>query len=146
MHGKNNYYQAKRLIDLEKLRQILLRTVENRNKQKDIFNALYYKNIQKVGRWDLIDLKERVVSLKLDPLNHPFKENLLSLCVRGCISSVISPEMRCRGRVLFIFWFTAMLFVPKTIAKPLTEKLLYPEQRRQFIKTIFSVRNYKGKT
>lgn len=147
VHGKNNYYQAKRLIDLEKLRQIILRTVEVRSKQRDIFNGLYFNNIREVGIWDLIDLKERVVSLKLDPLNHPFKETLLSLCVRGCISSTISPKMHWRGRLLFIFWFTAMFFVPKTIAKPLTEKLLYPEQRRQFIKTIFTVIcNFKYKT
>ena len=151
VHGKNNYYQAKRLIELEKLRQILLRTVEVRNKQRDIFNSLYFNKIREVGVWDLIDLKERVVSLKLDPLNHPFKESLLSLCVRGCISSIISPELRWRGRFLFIFWFIAMLFVPKVIAKPLTEKLLYPEQRKQLIEKIFSsihtkvVITYRGK-
>jgi len=32
-----------------------------------------------------------------------------------------------------------MLFVPKTIAKPLTEKLLYPEERSRLIKKMVDV-------
>lgn len=139
VHGKNNYYQDRRLIDLDRLRQILLRTAEICNQQRDIFNTVYSINIQEVGLWDLISLKERVVSLKLDPSNHPFKEKLLSLCVRGCISATISPEMRWRGRFLFIFWFMAMLIIPKTIAKPFTEKLLYPEERRRSMKKMVAV-------
>jgi hypothetical protein len=57
----------------------------------------------------------------------------------GCISSTIYPDMRWHGRLLFIFWFLAMLFVPKTIAKPLTEKLLYPEERSRLIKKMVAV-------
>ena len=139
VHGKNNYYQDRCLIELDRLRQILLRTERICIQQRDIFNTMYSVNIQKVGLWDLVSLKERVVSLKLDPLNHPFKERLLVLCVRGCISSTISPEMRWRGRFLFIFWFMAMLIIPKTIAKPLTEKLLYPKERRRLMRKMVAV-------
>lgn len=139
VHGKNNYYQARNLIDFVRLRQIILRTSEIRVKQRELFKVLYSIDIPEVESWNLSFLKDRVVSLKLDPLNHPFKESLLFLCMRGCICSTIYPDMRWHGRLLFIFWFLAMLFVPKSIAKPLTEKLLYPEERSRLIKKMVAV-------
>lgn len=139
VHGLNNYYQAINLIDLVRLREIITRNAEVCAKQREVFKLLYSINIGEVGSWNIGCLKNRVISLKLDPINHPFKETLLSLCMRGCISSTIYPDMRWHGRLLFIFWFLAMLFVPKTIAKPLTEKLLYPEERSRLIKKMVAV-------
>lgn len=146
VHGKNNYYQSMGLIDLDRLRQIILRTDESRTKQRNLFNALYSANIREIGLWDLIFFKDRMVSLKLDRLNHPFKkDNLLSLCICGVISSMISPQMRWQGRFLFAFWFMIMLFVPKAVAKPLTEQFLYPEARKRLASKLLTVMRKLGR-
>jgi len=68
---------------------------------KEIFNVLYSTNIREVGSWNLAGLKDRAVSLKLD--QSIIKESLLSLCMRGCISSTIYPTLA--GKITLCFGF-----------------------------------------
>jgi len=141
MHGKNNYCRpAEGLEEPERLRKVILQNVETRTLQREFYNTVYSKNIKEIGKWELGFLKNRVSSLKLEPINHPFKESLLLLCIQGVISSWMTPSMRLRGRLLFSFWFITMFFIPKAIAKPFTETLLYPEERRRLINKVFSRR------
>jgi glycosyltransferase involved in cell wall biosynthesis len=144
VHGNNNYCKpAEGLEEPARLRKVILQNAESRNWQRQLYNSVYSTNLKDIGSWELGYLKYRVSSLKQDPINHPFPDNLLSLCVRGCISCFISPYMRFRGRLLFIFWFIGMLFIPRKIAKSFTEKLLYPEERKQWVKSIFaSIRRF----
>jgi len=51
--------------------------------------------------------------------------------MRGCISSTIYPDMLA-GKITFLVFGYAVC--PKNIAKPLTEKLLYPEERSRLMR------------
>ena len=128
MHG-NNDHLLEPLTSLVRLRQTLRQTEYGCMKQKQLFKALYSADVREVGLWDLLFLRNRMISLKLDPPNHPLQDGLLSLCTRGCISSMIFPTLRWYERLVYVFWFTAMLIVPRPFAKYLTEKLFQPEMR-----------------
>ncbi len=146
VHGKNNYCQsAEGLEEPARLRKVMLQNAESRNLQRQLYNSVYGTNLQDIGAWELVFLKYRASSLKQDPVNHPFPDNLLLLCLRGCLSVLISPSMRLRGRVLFMSWFIGILLIPQKFAKSFTEKLLYPEERKQWVKIIFATIRRFGK-
>lgn len=137
VHGKNNY-RSVRSIKPTWLRQLLLAEQGCRDKQKQFLNALYSMDLEEAGKWDTASLRTRLASLRLDPTRHPFKDSALRLCVQGCISSMIYPELRRRERLLYASWFVAMLFAPRGIAKTLTEKLFLSENRGAWLKRLVS--------
>jgi glycosyltransferase involved in cell wall biosynthesis len=134
IHGNNNFCSAiKGMEEPERLRRNLRVNMETRDRQKDLFNALYSTQHTEIGTWEIAYLKTRVTSLKLDPRNHPLpQDKLVPLCIQGCIAALISPYMRLRGRALFIFWFIGMLILPASKAKSFTEIWLYPEERARW--------------
>jgi hypothetical protein len=138
LHGKNNY-GSMHLTDLTVLRKDLMTTEYGRTKQRDLFKTLYSADVREVGPWDLTFLRNRMISLKLDPLNHTCKDSTSSLCIRGCISSVIYPEMRWYERLVYVLWFSVMLFAPKTLAESWTERLFNPEKRGRWIKELLAI-------
>jgi glycosyltransferase involved in cell wall biosynthesis len=133
MHGGNNFCKPiQNLEDPERLRRNLQVNLETRDRQKALFNTLYSVQLKHIGTWEVAHLKTRMTSLKLDRQQHPVpSDRLLLLCFKGCVASLISPYMRLRGRCLFIFWFLAMVVMPRSAAKPFTEILLYPEERQR---------------
>jgi glycosyltransferase involved in cell wall biosynthesis len=131
IHGKNTYYST--TLDVARVRRTVLAVADSHVKQRHLFRTLYAAEVQELGSRDHYFLVYRAISLKLDPLNHPFRESLLSLCVRGCKLCITTsdPTLR-RGRavrLMWALWFTAMLFAPKAIARSFAGKALIPEKR-----------------
>lgn len=125
-HEQGSYQAAARELNLSLLRKLILAGEYSRVKQRELFNTLYSVNVRRVGYLDLHSLRDRMISLKLDPLNHPLNDNLLSLCIRGCISSMVPDGQWQRlERFVHALWFVAVLFAPKAFAKSLTETLFY---------------------
>jgi glycosyltransferase involved in cell wall biosynthesis len=137
VHGNNNFCKPiAGMEDPERLRRNLRINIETRDRQRKLFNDRYSTHHKEIGAWEIAYLKTRVTSLKLDPRNHPLPDRLLPLCIQGCISALISPYMRLRGRALFIVWFLGMFMIPTHQAKSFTETLLYPEARARLKRMI----------
>lgn len=129
VHGRNNVSGLSRTVDVTKLRNDMVRLISIHAKRKEIFQKLYQEEL---GCSELNDVKVLVgktISLKLEPTTHPAQDNLMSLCVRGFFCSIFTQRTRWHIGVLLGFWFIAMLFSPRSIAKRLTDNLLYPENR-----------------
>lgn len=129
VHGKN-LHASVRSLDLPFLKRALLRCSYNRAKQKQLLEESRSVEIGEIGAWDLFFLRDRMIHLKLDPANHPFEDSLVLLCGRGCVSSMIYPDIRWHRRVLYALWFLAMPAAPSPLAETLAQSLLYPQGRK----------------
>jgi glycosyltransferase involved in cell wall biosynthesis len=130
VHGKN-LHASVRSVDLPFLRRILLRCAYNRARQKQFLDELYSIKIRQIGPWDLPFARDRMIHRKLEPENHPFAESILSLCVQGCLSSLLYPGIRWPKRTFYALWFLAMLAAPKGLAGALAQEILYPGSSRK---------------
>ena len=145
IHGKNTFTSSAHRVNNDLLRSIrmyILATVDAHNRQKELLNSLYPAAVREIGSRDSILLSFRVISSKLDPLNHPLKESLLALCVRGCVLSVTHPYpsmLNWYARPIYTIWFLAMLLVPKGFAQYLAEALLFRERRGHFLNKVVSL-------
>ena len=131
IHGENTYYST--TLDVARVRSTIVAVADSHVKQSHLFRTLYSAEVEELGSRDHYFIVYRVISLKLDPLNHPFREKLLPLCMRGCILCITTsnPALR-RGRavrLMWALWFAAMFFAPKVIARSFAEKALIPEKR-----------------
>lgn len=131
VHGNNHFCQPMQSMeDPGRLLRNLQINIETRDRQRKLFNSLYATQVREMGFWEVAFLKTRMTLLKLDPDHHPLpSDRLWKLSIQGCIAVLINPQMRLRGRGLFIFWFLGMCLIPRSIAKSFTENLLYPEVR-----------------
>lgn len=126
-HGQND--TRPRMLDLSRIRENLIRRAAVRRKQQELFRKRYAMEIPKLPLGDVTCMWARMISLRLDPENHPFSERSLTLCLRGCVASLIFPRIRWYRRIFSIAWFLAMVIAPTTLARSLSEKLYYPSKR-----------------
>ncbi len=76
-------------------------------------------------------LARRLVSLKLEPGQHPIQgDRAAALARRGIAAALRRPGLSPVLRSLYVFWFAAMAAAPPPAAMWLSERLFYPESRR----------------
>jgi hypothetical protein len=132
VHGKNSFHGSISSTNVAPVRTVLLALADSHARQKELFNALYSADVPEIGSRDLGLLTHRMISLKLDPSNHPVEgDSLVSLCGRACklLLTMPDPTLRKHSRILKSLWFLAMLLVPESVAGPLAEMLYFPEKR-----------------
>jgi len=132
MHGTNDS-QSFKTVHLALLRNDMMRMNVIHSKRKEILKKIYPSRIIDTESKDTKLFVGRTISLKLDPSNHPLKDNLLFLCSRGFMCSVFLGQERWHVRLLLGFWFIAMYFAPKPMAQFLADNLLYDEKRGKWI-------------
>ncbi|MGI8406491.1 MAG: glycosyltransferase family 2 protein [Thermomicrobiales bacterium] len=128
VHGSNSFYRTK--VDLDQLRW---------NISSRVFNA--YEHI-----WSLADslgldvlprnfadlsdyalLARRLISIKLDPKRHPYREDSLpSLCWRGILALLRAPDLSPPYKMLHILWFAALAASPRPFAWWLAQQFQTP--------------------
>jgi hypothetical protein len=75
-------------------------------------------------------LVRRVVSLKLDPKNHPLPgDTLVRGTWDGVRASLNYPGSSALDRVMNAGWFVCVLLAPQPLARWLVQMLYYPEKR-----------------
>jgi glycosyltransferase involved in cell wall biosynthesis len=124
VHGRNNFFDPARPVNLDLLRKVLLALEDNHMREKRLFGALYDVDTRTIGPRDMYFLCGRMVSLRLDPQGHPFGgETLWRLFVRGCglSASFPDPEMPRSRKLLYLLWFAMMLLAPRPLAWSLAE-------------------------
>ncbi len=140
IHGKN-YSNTSSLknLDLNKLRTDISRIYAIHEKRQEIIRDLYPNlTIDTVSKDNKLFVG-KTISLKLDPENHPIKENLFLLCWRGFIYSLLTHQSRPHVGLLMSLWFVGMFFAPKPVAQFLADNLLDHEKRGNFINKLRSV-------
>jgi glycosyltransferase involved in cell wall biosynthesis len=145
MHGKNNIFVSKKDIDIAETRRYLLKVDAIHAKKKDLIEKFYpdtdYRPEKTYGNY----LMARLISLKLDPENHPYAgDNLAQLCLFGSYHALRSSQNRRHVAVLLSFWYLAMLFAPISIAKQMTNNLLNPQSRGWLLNQIRKVAQWMG--
>lgn len=78
------------------------------------------------------DTAHRMISLKLEPDQHPIAEDRMwGLFVLGMMAIRRRFDVVWLMKVLYVFWFSAMVVAPRPLARWLTVQWLYPEKRGQ---------------
>jgi hypothetical protein len=131
VHGGNNWFDPTASINLDGLRKVILAIDDSHMRKKYLFSTLYSVDTRRIGTRDPHLLIDRMISLKLDPQHHPFKETLWTLSVQGSILFLTLPDpaLARSTRLFHVLWFAAMLLAPEFLAWPLA-KVLKLEKRK----------------
>jgi len=128
VHGKN-HYRARGIVNLDRLRDGLVRTARSYEEQGRLFESLHGHALPDAGSRNMEFLKERMISSKLDPTRHPFEDRAPVLAVRGAIAA-FGRFGGLRARLLYALWFVLMLLAPRKLAGTLAVLAQSNEERR----------------
>jgi glycosyltransferase involved in cell wall biosynthesis len=122
VHGGNNYFRLPGSVDtdiyIDRWRAEFSATEDVHLRIKALLNTLYsvYTYDMKLPH-NLGNLGQRMISLKLDRLNHPIRETPWSLFVQGCayLTVHLDPQIPTVTRFCYLLWLAAMLLAPKPL-------------------------------
>jgi len=126
VHGANNWFdQQTGSVNLDLLRKILLAMDDNYMRRKYLFSTLYSVDTRSIGTRDIFVVIYKMISMKLDPENHPFKESPWRLFIRGCDLFVTHPDPTIprSTSLVRVLWLAAMLLAPRPFAYSLVKAL-----------------------
>jgi len=126
VHGANNWFdQQTSSVNLDLLRKILLAMDDNYMRRKYLFSTLYSVDTRSIGTRDIFVVIYKMISMKLDPENHPFKESPWRLFIRGCDLFVTHPDPTIprSTSLVRVLWLAAMLLAPRPFAYSLVKAL-----------------------
>jgi len=137
IHGANNHHQSS--LNLERSREIMRRFYRTHECITQVAEALGYSDYPRDPTIvpAIRFLAHRMASLKLEPAQHPIKEDtLLVLSLSGAVASFRRSTFSLPMRLVYGLWFMTMALAPYRMAWYLAEKLFYPEKRRQFTRLL----------
>jgi glycosyltransferase involved in cell wall biosynthesis len=131
VHGGNSYELERDEIDLDHVRESIAFARVTTHSLEALADELGLVRPRPILSYS--DLANRLVSLKLDPGEHPVpgdrRRALLADAVRATRRRFdVSAPMR----VLFVAWFALEAMAPRALARPLAELFLFPGRRPQF--------------
>lgn len=130
VHGANKYEQATPVLELDHIRKIII---------DDNMTRIYlekYADQLHLSRYpgeilSVSDVGNRMISLKLDPRQHPLSGDRLGrLMWMGMRASLRRFDVAWPMKVLFLGWFAAIRFAPRRLAVWLAEVFVFPEKRK----------------
>ena len=128
LHGANSYEPQAAELDLAHLRTNVRLAQTTSAALLELAGELDLRRPQRI--LSLADLANRMISLKLEPAEHPIAGDralgLLGDAVRAAgRRSDVSPPMK----AMFVAWFTAMALAPRRLARRLAILFLFPQSR-----------------
>jgi glycosyltransferase involved in cell wall biosynthesis len=137
VHGDNSYSLGPTTaVNVASIRSDVIAAADIHARQRRLFHTLYSTDVQEIGVQNFFSLMNRVTSRKLDPRNHPFKEGLLWLCVRGCVLSITDPNSARLKRLVYALWFLGVLLTPRSVATLLINAYYRPGKSRRVLTTV----------
>lgn len=132
VHGTNNYEVER--IELTQVRRTIIHW---RQTHKYISHFAYVLGLRDPTTPSTIlsvaYVANRLVSLKLDPLQHPIpKESIWKIVREGITAARRRFDIAAPLRALFVAWFIVMAVVPIPLARRLAEYFFLPERRHSF--------------
>ena len=130
-HAKNSTALSKgKSLDASTFRKAILLT-----------NSLHSKCLEIIGdkgvslkKRDSKYLIARMVSIKLEPNEHPFEDSVIAICINGIITAFSEPQTKKHQKVFLAFWFVAMACSPMSFASSLTTALVHPHNRHPLLR------------
>ncbi|HEY2334101.1 MAG TPA: glycosyltransferase [Solirubrobacterales bacterium] len=128
VHGSNSYESAEPRLDLGRIRFTI------RVEQTISAGLLRLAGELGLSRPDrilsLADLANRMISLRLEPAEHPVAtDGRVSLVVDACRAAARRSNVAMAMKPMFIAWFAAMALAPRGLARQLALTFLFPERR-----------------
>jgi glycosyltransferase involved in cell wall biosynthesis len=130
VHGGNKYEQMAPVLDLDHIRQAI--TCEGLTR---LYLEKYADQLHLTRHpgeiLSVSDIANRMISLKLDPRQHPLRGDRMGRLMRmGIRVSLRRFDVAWAMKILFLGWFMAMGLAPGPLARWLAEVFLFPEKRR----------------
>ena len=135
VHGHNNYELADHIVDLEHVRQTVIYASNTEVQIEKHARQLSFGMDGKALATGLSvsSTANRLISLKLDPALHPIQgDNVWRLFRLGVSAALGRFDVKWPIRLMFVVWFLLMVVAPRSVARWLAERFLYPEKRTGF--------------
>ena len=131
--NNNNRHTAQGL--LKHTRRVIRQTWQTHNYLRAVAEAHGFSNYRR-GAAEVTSvpfLARRMISLKLDPLQHPVKQDrLLPLFWLGVMASIRRTQLSLTVRIVYVAWFVAMLLAPRPLAQRLGATYAHVTMRSRF--------------
>ena len=132
VHGRNNYESTDHALNLDHVRRTIVYA-----SQTEIQIERYARQLGLAGNGkrttrgsSVSSVANRLISLKLDPAHHPVPEDQVwSLFKLGSAAALNRFDVKWPMRLMFVLWFLLMAAAPRSLARWLAERFLYPEKR-----------------
>ena len=132
VHGANSHQTS--AVHPRQLRQIITQTAQTHRHVQRAAQALglLADASAPVGTRSLSFLANRLVSLRLEPAQHPLPaDRRMRLAWAGMMAAIRRNDLMPQMRLAYIGWFGAVALVPQRVVPGLAELLFYPDTRRQ---------------
>jgi hypothetical protein len=130
VHGSNNYEVTR--INLVNVRRTIIHWRQTHQHIRHFAGALGLVDPSTLPEiLSVAYVANRMISLKLDPTQHPILEDSVWAAARDGIRAVgrrFDIALRLKG--VFVVWFMVMVVIPRPIALSLAETFLFPAQSR----------------
>jgi hypothetical protein len=127
VHGRNSYEPSRARLDLDHVRQTVEYAAATR---AQILRVAAELGLEHEEILSVSDLANRLVSRRLDPLQHPVtSDSVMSLAVSGWRATARRTDVAPTMRAMFRAWFAAMAIAPRFATIPMAERFLFPERR-----------------
>lgn len=137
LHGTND--SRPRNLELSTLRVTLARRDLVRKRQRALHRALYGGDLSEAPLRDVAGFRTRLVSLKLDPRTHPYRDRPSMLAIRGVAACFTSSRLRWYERCFIAAWFTILAVAPQGYVQPLAEKYYLAHRRGALLTRLLAV-------
>lgn len=131
VHGTNAHELSTEMVNLDHIRNTLLYWDKTHAKIREYAQKLGLNS--KLGKDQISSVSyvaHRLISLRLDPGNHPYpQDTVLSLLKQGIRVSLHRFDVSLWRRYIFILWFLAMAVAPEPFTSWLAERFLFPHKR-----------------
>jgi hypothetical protein len=132
VHGHNSYQSAEHIINLNQVRQTITYAANT-----EIQIERYARQLgigtggKKAARGlSVSSVANRLISLRLDPMHHPIQgDHVWELFRLGVTAALGRFDVKWPMRLMFVLWFLMMAVAPRSLARRLAERFLYPEKR-----------------
>jgi hypothetical protein len=130
LHGGNDYVRA--ALDLAQVRLQIAMINDTHDLLRQFAGTIQFDGYpaHASDTWDLPFFALRMTSLRLNPVEHPLREDrLVPLARRGAAVALRQTQRSVAYRWLAVAWFGAVLLSPLPIARSLAEWFFYPHKR-----------------
>ena len=128
LHGANSYEPQAAELDLEHVRDSVRIAQATADELLRLAAELGQPRPRQI--LSLADLANRMISLRLDPGQHPIATDSRRSLLAGAVGAVRRrANASAAMRLMFLVWFAAMALAPRPLARQLAVLFLFPERR-----------------
>jgi hypothetical protein len=134
VHGANRHEDTQ--LDLRQMRQLLVRTEQTHGYMRTTALELgLLGGAESIAPLALTFPANRLVSLRLDPAQHPFPgDTRVGLARWGVQAAWRRDDLPRLLRLSYMAWFLLCAAAPKPVVRRLAELLFYPEAQGKWFK------------